>query len=327
MRPRDAGMRLPQTPPPRRRRALAARCPACAASAYTARIRRPRSSGDGCSGSSASGSRAAAAMYSPATRRQSAQPDRCSCRADCSSAHRGSRPRVRRRGHRPPGRLITPFPPQRRNSSTPRSLRSARRVRPLTVPRGTCMSVADLGLRVAAEVRQLDGLPLLDGELGQRCADLLALDLVGHPVPRVRHRRRLDRGVLEVDVLAGAAGPSAQAIESTVVDDRAHPGAQAAAVAAVRRRAPPDAEKRFLDDVLGGRGVVDDPQRQCVGQARVAVVEHLDALRFGAGEQVEHPVVGDVHAGARRRIAFSLAHAPVHTQAGRDRITSAGGRQ
>ena len=80
----------------------------------------------------------------------------------------------------------------------------------------------DLGLRVAAVVGELDRLPLLDGKLGERLADLLAAQLERNGRPRVADRR-LDRLTLDGSVEPGAVAITAQTVDRAVADDRADP--------------------------------------------------------------------------------------------------------
>ena len=76
-----------------------------------------------------------------------------------------------------------------------------------------------------------------------------------------------------------------------------------AALGQEARRAAPDGEERLLHRVLGERLVAQDPQREAVGGAAVAVVELGERGLVGAGERAHERLVGEVGEGSRRHAA------------------------
>ena len=113
-----------------------------------------------------------------------------------------------------------------RSARAARNLSRAIRTRPFDRAERHLHRGGDLGLRVAAVVGELDGLALLDRELRERFADLLAAQLERDGRPGVADRR-FDRLALHRRVQAGPVSIAAKAIDRPVADDRADPGAQA----------------------------------------------------------------------------------------------------
>ena len=127
---------------------------------------------------------------------------------------------------------------------------SPSRIRPFTVPIGSSSSSAIWVWREAAEVRQLDRLPLLDRQRLQCSAHVARLLPPDHL--DVRPLARLEALLHPVERLAPAVVDRAapQRVDPAVVDDAQHPGAHAAARLVVAQAAAPDREKRLLHHVL-----------------------------------------------------------------------------
>jgi len=76
-----------------------------------------------------------------------------------------------------------------------------------------------------------------------------------------------------------------------VVDDGHQPTANVAALASVGRGATPGGDVRIVNDVLRRLALAEDPVRERVGQAAVAVIERREGSQIALGERDDDDVV------------------------------------
>src|ERR1700733_1068142 len=157
----------------------------------------------------------------------------------------------------------------------------------------------------APEVRQLDHLALLAGELIQGMANFPRLLAAGDIQLRALGSRHAFLQALVVDDPLVAHRASAQGVDCTVVHDAEHPRAHAAATAVVARAAAPQRQERLLHDVLRERSLSAHAIRQREGCIRVAVIDHLERVRAAPVYELHELLVRE-HAQPLRRAAATI---------------------
>ena len=155
-------------------------------------------------------------------------------------------------------------------------------------PERDAEALGELRLREAAVVGELEGLPLIAGELGQR--------RLHRGAPVSQHRILVDRadGRLGSDFqwLAAPALLPAHEVDGPPVHDGEDPGRRLRPLSLVGIGRAPDGEKGFLDRVLGERAVAQDPEGESEGEAAEAVVQHAEGVVVAAADGLEHLLVG-----------------------------------
>src|SRR4029077_15533 len=129
------------------------------------------------------------------------------------------------------------------------------------------------GLRVAAEVGELDGLPLFRGQAANSLAHRQTLERQGNLVPRIRTYAGFDQLGLQLQLLALVGAASSQVVDGAIADGRDQPGSQGTFLGIERCGVGPDLQDRLLNHVLSTAGIPEHTQGDGVRQPRISVVQ------------------------------------------------------